>query len=787
MRPGRASRLWRAAPGALLLLAGVRSFPSVAAAPNLPVIREPSADGQVVNFFDVHMVTAPFEPSQPDETHFCSDWQIASIPSAEIVWQASCATGGSAVHIHLGDGEFSGSLTGAHQLDADRDHLLRVRFQVRTSSGVSETSDWAERRFRTSAASQILPLLQSDVARIPAPSWNDDTGVPIVLPANGAVRLRLEAIGAGTLLEFSGSDLGNLCFNPEALSSHGPVRVAVGSSARGAVLIPASRLHFADASGADRAISLPKIVVPAGKTIFFWIAENGGSFKADSFASVPSFDFLARQPPVPWTARQPGFDVVPVATGFQLPVNIAFVPSPGPAALDPLFYVSELYGDIKVVTRSGEVSDYARDLLNFDPEASFPGIGERGVTGLVVEPGTGDLFVGLVYEEPPGSGIHYPAVIRLRSNDGGRTVSSRTTVLEMANDPVGASHQISNLSLGPDGKLYVHIGDGFDVGASQSLASFRGKILRLDLDGSAPSDNPFYDSTDGFGAADYVLAYGLRNPFGGAWRAADGSLYFVENGPLVDRLARVVAGTNYLWDGTDESMSHFAAYNWTAANSPVNIAFVEAQTFGGSGFPSAKMGHAFVTESGPTYAPGPQATGKRISEFALDAQGNRTAGPLPLVEYNGAGRASVAGLAAGPDGLYFSDLYKDLGALIPYERGASIFRVRWIGVAAFSADSGAGPAPLTVRFSDGSDIPRALSWRWEFGDGSTSDERNPTHTYIEPGTFDVRLTVTGADGEAVHQKSGFVVVEPPTPPTRPCHRRHRREDSEADRSDPPCF
>jgi hypothetical protein len=771
----------------VLLLAGVRTLHGVAASPNLPVILEPSAEGQVINFFDVHMVTAPFVPSQPGESHLCSDWQIGSLPSAEIVWKVSCATGGSAVHIHLGDGEFSGSLTGAHQLDADRDHLVRVRFQVRTPSGASETSAWAERRFRTSAASQILPLLQSDAARIPAPSWTDDTRAPIVLPADGSVRLRLEAVGAGTLLEFSGSDLGpNICFNPEALSSHGPVRVSVRSSGGGAVFLPASRLHFADASGADRAIFLPRIVVPAGKTVFFWIAENGGSFKADSLASVPSFDFLARQPPVPWTARQPGFDVVPVATGFQLPVNIAFVPSPGPAAEDPLFYVSELYGGIKVVTRSGEVRDYARDLLNFDPEASFPGIGERGVTGLVVEPGTGDLFVGLVYEDPPGSGTHYPAVIRLHSDDGGRTVSSRTTVLEMTSDPVGASHQISNLSIGPDGKLYVHIGDGFDLVASQSLASFRGKILRLDLDGSAPPDNPFYDSTDGFGAADYVLAYGLRNPFGGAWRAADGFLYFVENGPLVDRLARVVAGTNYLWDGSDLSMFNFATYNWTAANSPVNIAFVQPQTFGGSGFPSTRMGRAYVTESGPTYALGPQATGKRISEFAFDAQGNRTAGPLPLVEYNGAGRASVAGLAAGPDGLYFSDLYKDVDALLPYERGASIFRVRWIGVASFSADSGAGPAPLTVRFSDGSDMPRPLSWRWEFGDGRMSDERNPTHTYTEPGTFDVRLTVTGADGEAVHQKSGFVVVEPTAPSTKPCHRRHRREEIEADRFELPC-
>jgi len=50
-----------------------------------------------------------------------------------------------------------------------------------------------------------------------------------------------------------------------------------------------------------------------------------------------------------------------------------------------------------------------------------------------------------------------------------------------------------------------------------------------------------------------------------------------------------------------------------------------------------------------------------------------------LIEYNGVGRATAAGLAAGPDGLYFTDLYKDMDATSPIDAGAKLWRVRYVG------------------------------------------------------------------------------------------------------------
>lgn len=758
----------------LAAMAVIRSGPAEILTPQTPVITEPATDGETISPYDVHMVAGPFVGA-PGESHVCSDWEIRTPYSAHIVWSAPCVTGALRVHIHLGDGAFVGALSGRHQLDAGVFYKVRARFRGDAGPPETQWSDWAERLFYTSPATAIEPLVLSDVSSIPTPRWQDESSRDVILPvAAPQPALRLEVSSSGDLLEFAGADgARNNVTNPAALSSHGPVRVVC--DAGGAQLaLPASHVAFTDGSGTDRLVFLPPISLSTGQAVAFWISEAGEAFSAaSSEETAPDFVAAVSASPVPWAVKQPGFRIERVATGFQLPVNIAFVPNPGPGADDPFFYVSELYGTIEVVTRDGGISDYATGLLNFDPTGAFPGSGEKGLTGIAVEPASGDVFAAAVEAIEGVTDFHFPRVIRLQSQDGGHTAASRTTILDFPNEPVGPSHQTSNLSIGPDDKLYVHIGDGLLTTPAQDLSSVRGKILRVNLDGSAPTDNPFYDDADGLTATDLVFAYGFRNPFGGAWRAADGSHWEVENGPSVDRLAKVVAGRNYLWDGTNASMTNFAAYVWPIATAPVNLAFIQASTFGGSGFREDKLDHAFVTESGPTYAPGPQAFGKRVSEFVLDAQGDLVSGPLPLIEYVGSGRATVTALAAGPDGLYFADLYKDFGTSNPTEAGASVFRIRYTGVADFSADATSGSVPVLVHFQDASSVPGAAAWRWEFGDGGESGERSPSHEYLLAGSYDVRLTVTGAGGETVRQKAGFIVVEPAArqaaccPPARP--------------------
>ncbi len=416
--------------------------------------------------------------------------------------------------------------------------------------------------------------------------------------------------------------------------------------------------------------------------------DSAGEISA--FSTRPFKTYPANGPGVPsdnpWVVKQPGYVVQRVATGLQLPVNIEFVPNPGPNPTDPFLYVTELYGTVKVMLRNGTLQDYATNLLNFNPTGNFPGSGEMGVTGVTVDPVSGDVFASLVYQDPGGS--FYDEVLRMHSNDGGHTAATMTKILDSKPDQTGASHQISNLTVGPDLKLYVHMGDGDIQGNAQNLDSYLGKILRINLDGSVPADNPFYDASNGITARDRIIAYGLRNPFGGDWRAANNSHYEVENGPSNnDRLARVWpnpslngASRNFGFDGSDESMRTGALYNWSPPHAPTNLAFVQPQTFGGSGFPAGQMDHAFVAESGPTFAAGPQSLGKRISELDPDPNTGEfgASAAHPLIEYDGVGYGTVVGLAAGPDGLYFTDLYKDdTTPSDPTARGANIWRVSY--------------------------------------------------------------------------------------------------------------
>ncbi|HBR79831.1 MAG TPA: hypothetical protein DEA46_05380 [Candidatus Moranbacteria bacterium] len=87
-------------------------------------------------------------------------------------------------------------------------------------------------------------------------------------------------------------------------------------------------------------------------------------------------------------------------------------------------------------------------------------------------------------------------------------------------------------------------------------------------------------------------------------------------------------------------------------------------------------------------------------------------------------------------------------------------------IANFSASLFTGTAPLTVSFTDYS-TNNPTSWSWDFGDGYSSSEKNPTHTYLSPGIFTVRLTASNSLGTDSVTKVAYItvadVVVPPEP------------------------
>ena len=643
--------------------------------PLAPVITEPGVNGLVVNPFDVHLETGAMADPNPADIHVSSDFEVWTESPVERVWAAPSVMGPEKVHTHLGDGTFLGSHASQSELNENTDYVLRVRHQDSSGEPLTEWSPWSERQFTTGAYSDRFPLNLDDIIDVPEPTWTYlNTGLPVVLSAGSPVgSMTVSTVTGDTLLRVQGNNwVSNTVINPPELASEESVRVDFDAGAN-PMVITESDLTFFDHHCGRHTITMPSINIGPAQTRSYWVSDDGATWVVLPAHTEPTFDILARAgSDLGWRVAQAGFELEVVAEDLTLPVNIAFVPNPGTAPGDAKLYVTELYGTIKVMTNDGTLSDYATNLLNYNPSGAFPGTGEQGLTGIAVHPLTGDVYAAMLFNQAPSPS--HPRVVRFVSNNGGLTASSSQVILDMVGEPQGQSHQVSHMEFRPDGTLMVHMGDGFVSATALNLDSFRGKILHMLDDGSPAPSNPFYDLSNGVNARDYIHVYGVRNPFGGRYRDADGFSYTVENGPSVDRFAKLIPGNSLGWAGSDQNMSIGALHNWAPATGPVNLAFIQQSAFGGSGFPIGKLGHAFVSESGSTYALGPQNRGKRIREYVLDAQGNLIGDPIPFIEYVGTGRATVCGLAAGPDGLYFTELYADSGNN-PIATGARMLRI----------------------------------------------------------------------------------------------------------------
>src|SRR5438132_3715254 len=172
--------------------------------------------------------------------------------------------------------------------------------------------------------------------------------------------------------------------------------------------------------------------------------------------------------------------------------------------------------------------------------------GERGLLGLALSP-TFDIdhFVYAFYSR--ADDFTRQRVVRWLERGG--TGVNPTAIIE--NLPAGPDccHKGGRIAFGPDGKLYVTLGENHMAAEAQSTSSLRGKILRYNADGTVPSDNPF-------GTGNPVWVYGLRNPFGLAV-SPSGQVGFTNNGPSGDAgapstgydtaVANVVRGAGYQW------------------------------------------------------------------------------------------------------------------------------------------------------------------------------------------------------------------------------------------------
>lgn len=220
-----------------------------------------------------------------------------------------------------------------------------------------------------------------------------------------------------------------------------------------------------------------------------------------------------------------------VVTGLTQPVCFVFLPN----------------NNILVTQKAGLANIYSTNntlVSNFwnftDSVSSF---GERGLLGVVLDPNFQvNRYVYFYYISVQNK----YRIVRLKENN-----NVGTDPYYVMNDSVanGSYHFAGNMRFGRDGKLYVSIGDNGLNGNGQLLTNFKGKILRMNTNGSAPSDNPFYDDGNPLtGNDDRIWAYGLRNSFDFCFSPVNDSLYATENtvgNP--DEVNFIRKGKNYGW------------------------------------------------------------------------------------------------------------------------------------------------------------------------------------------------------------------------------------------------
>jgi|TARA_B100002003_G_scaffold248112_1_gene281156 glucose/arabinose dehydrogenase len=240
----------------------------------------------------------------------------------------------------------------------------------------------------------------------------------------------------------------------------------------------------------------------------------------------------------PWvfdTAEQHKIRISVVARGLEHPWAIAFLPDGG-------MLVTERAGRLRVV-RDG--------VLDPKPISGVPEVrtdGNGGLMDVAVHPRFADnRLIYLTYTKRAGDGRGSPALARGRLEDGTLTDVRDLMVTEAYDGNSGLNGRVA---IGRDGKVYMSTGGRIGaVGAvgrgAQDPMSLRGKILRLNDDGSVPSDNPFV------GQANYrpeIYTLGHRNQLGLMVHPETGMLWNHENGPNGgDEINIILPGRNYGW------------------------------------------------------------------------------------------------------------------------------------------------------------------------------------------------------------------------------------------------
>lgn len=301
-----------------------------------------------------------------------------------------------------------------------------------------------------------------------------------------------------------------------------------------------------------------------------WTAIRA-AFYASALAKLSSAaSFGQTNPPVPpEDDLSTPYRVEIVASRLQAPWSVVFTP-------DGRIFFTERPGWVKVIEHGKVLPEPV--LVLRDVAASV----KMGALGMAVDPGFAtNHFLYLAYNYDSGKEKYRLRVLRYR--EAQNRLGEPHILLEGM--PAYRNHTGCRLRFGPEGCLYITTGDANEPPLAQRLDSFAGKILRLNPDGSIPTDNPFVGRTNALGA---IWSYGHRNSQGLDFQPGTGALFASEHGPdHGDEVNLVVKGENYGWPIIHHRLSRDGMRTPVLEFTP-SVAPSGASFYRGSAFPELK-------------------------------------------------------------------------------------------------------------------------------------------------------------------------------------------------------
>lgn len=291
--------------------------------------------------------------------------------------------------------------------------------------------------------------------------------------------------------------------------------------------------------------------------------------------------------------------VVPFASGLEHPWAMAFLP-------DGRLLVTERPGRLRLLDQSGAI----RAVVSGVPEVVAEGQG--GLLDIALDPDFQDnRWVYLSYAEPRGGRMAATAVARARLSADATALTDLAVIFRQEPAWSGRNHFGARLAFAPDGTLFITLGERFDLrDKAQDLSTTLGKVVRINPDGTIPSDNPFRDRP---GARPEIYSSGHRNVQGAAIAPETGQLWTVEHGARGgDEVNTPRPGLNYGWpvitygrdysgakigEGTAKPGMEQPLFYWDPSIAPSGAAFYTGDllpAFKGNLFIGALAGEALV-------------------------------------------------------------------------------------------------------------------------------------------------------------------------------------------------